>query len=87
MYVYMHGVLQCVAVCCSVLQCVAVFCSVLQCVAVCVVKREAKIHVRYMYVYIYIFIYVHICIYAYAEGKSDRSAMPSGDETNVGTLF
>jgi len=30
-----NGVLQCVAVCCSVLQCVAVCCSVLQCVAVC----------------------------------------------------
>ena len=30
----LHGVLQCVAVCCSVLQCVAVRCSVLQCVAV-----------------------------------------------------
>jgi len=30
-----QGVLQCVAVCCSVLQCVAVCCSVLQCVAVC----------------------------------------------------
>ena len=29
------GVLQCVAVWCSVLQCVAVCCSVLQCVAVC----------------------------------------------------
>jgi len=29
------GVLQCVAVCCSVLQCVAVRCSVLHCVAVC----------------------------------------------------
>jgi len=29
------GVLQCVAVCCSVLPCVAVWCSVLQCVAVC----------------------------------------------------
>ena len=29
------GVLQCVAVCCSVLLCVAVCCSVLQCVAVC----------------------------------------------------
>ena len=26
------GVLQCVAVCCSVLQCVAVCCSVLQCI-------------------------------------------------------
>ena len=31
----MKGVLQCVAVCCSVLQCVAVCCSVLRCVAVC----------------------------------------------------
>ena len=30
-----RGVLQCVAVCCSVLQCVAVCCSELQCVAVC----------------------------------------------------
>jgi len=32
-----EGVLQCVAVCCSVLQCVAlsVCCSVLQCLAVC----------------------------------------------------
>ena len=30
-----YGVLQCVAVCCSVLQCVAVCCIVLQCVAVC----------------------------------------------------
>ena len=30
-----HGVLQCVAVCCSVLQCVAVCCSALHCVAVC----------------------------------------------------
>ena len=30
-----NGVLQCVAVCCSVLQCVAVCRSVLQCVAVC----------------------------------------------------
>jgi len=29
-----QGVLQCIAVCCSVLQCVAVYCSVLQCVAV-----------------------------------------------------
>jgi len=29
------GVLQCVAVCCSVLQCVAVRCRVLQCVAGC----------------------------------------------------
>jgi len=29
------GVLQCVAVCCSLLHCVAVCCSVLQCVAVC----------------------------------------------------
>ena len=29
------GVLQCVAVCCSLLQCVAVCCSVSQCVAVC----------------------------------------------------
>jgi len=31
----LSGVLQCVAVCCSVLQCVAVCCSVSQCVAVC----------------------------------------------------
>jgi len=31
----LHGVLHCVAVCCSVLKCVAVCCSVLQCVAVC----------------------------------------------------
>ena len=30
-----RGVLQCVAVCCSVLQCAAICCSVLQCVAVC----------------------------------------------------
>ena len=29
------GVLQCVAVCCSVMQCDAVCCSVLQCAAVC----------------------------------------------------
>jgi len=34
---YCKGVLQCVAVRCSVLQCVAVCCSALQCVAVCVV--------------------------------------------------
>jgi len=32
---YIHNMLQCVAVCCSVLQCVAVCCSVLQCAAVC----------------------------------------------------
>jgi len=32
---YIHRLLCCVAVCCSVLQCVAVCCSVLQCVAVC----------------------------------------------------
>ena len=32
-----HGVLQCVAVCCSVLQCAAVCCSALQCVVVCCV--------------------------------------------------
>jgi len=30
-----YGVLQCVAVCCSVLQCMAVGCTVLRCVAVC----------------------------------------------------
>ena len=30
-----RGLLQCVAVCCSVLQCVAVCCSVLQCAVVC----------------------------------------------------
>jgi len=30
-----HGVLQCVAACCSVWQCGTVCCSVLQCVAVC----------------------------------------------------
>ena len=30
-----NGVMQCVAVCCSVLQCVPVFCNVLQCSAVC----------------------------------------------------
>ena len=36
------GVLQYVAVCCSVLQCVAVYCSTLQCVAVCcsVLQRD-----------------------------------------------
>jgi len=34
---YIHRVLQCVAVCCSVLQCVAVCCSVLQ-----YVKRPYK---------------------------------------------
>ena len=35
MYEKTMGLMQCVAVCCSVLQCVAVCCSVLQCVAVC----------------------------------------------------
>ena len=36
------GLLQCVAVCCSVLQCVAVCCSVLQCVAECCSVRGRK---------------------------------------------
>ena len=31
----LHGIVECVAVCCSVLQCVAVCCGVLWCVAVC----------------------------------------------------
>ena len=34
-HMLLQGVLQCVAVCCSVLQRVAVCCSVLPCVAVC----------------------------------------------------
>jgi len=37
-----HGVWQCVAVCCGVLQCVAVCCSVLQCVAVCCYPDSAR---------------------------------------------
>ena len=36
----LHGVMQYVAVCCSVLQCVAVCCSVLQCMAV---QNEAPV--------------------------------------------
>jgi len=44
----LHGVLQCVAVCCSVLQCVAVCCSginVLYCVGkkMCAAKKTASI--------------------------------------------
>jgi len=37
------SVLQCVAVCCSVLQCVVLYCSVLQCVAVCCSVLMGKI--------------------------------------------
>ena len=52
---YIWGVLQCVAVCCSVLQCVAVCCSVLQCVAVCFnIWRNFKFSLCYcVYVYTY----------------------------------
>jgi len=55
-----RGVLQCVAVCCSVLQCVAVCCSVLQCVAVCCsvlqcVVREGEVERRWR----------NVCIAAY----------------------
>ena len=85
-----EGVLQCVAVCCSVLQCgavwcnllqcVAVCCSVLQCVVVCCILWRLRLNMGKNFklnAYTCIYIYTCVCVHYEKETSLNEKAFSS----------